>query len=98
MTARRRHISPHLMEALQILKFSINKGRSLDFMKGLSWEDELKEFEKEARMAPFSEVEAYGHTIGIVGEDLDKMDDMLNDLAKESEVEVTDKEEEDIYL
>ena len=91
MTARRRHISPHLMEALQILKFSINKGRSLDFTKGLSWEDELKEFEKEARMAPFGEAEAYGRTIDMVGEDSDEMDDVLNDLVKEGEVESTNE-------
>ena len=75
MTARRRHISPHLMEALQILKFSINKGRSL----------------KEARMAPFGEAEAYGRTIDMVGEDSDEMDDVLNDSVKESEVESTNE-------
>ena len=76
------------MEALQILKFSIKNGhrdgQSLDFTKGLSWEDELKEFEKEARMAPFGEAEAYGRTIDMVGEDSDDMDDVLNDLVKES--------------
>ena len=79
------------MEALQILKFSINKGRSLDFTKGLSWEDELKEFEKEARMAPFGKAEAYGRTIDMVGEDSDEMDDVLNDSVKESEVESTNE-------
>jgi hypothetical protein len=87
MTARRRRISPRLMESLQILKFSINKGQHLDFTKGLSWEDELKDFEKAARMAPFGEVEAYGRTVDMVAEDSDDMDDNLNDLLKESEVE-----------
>ena len=79
------------MEALQILKFSINKGWSLDFTKGLSWEDELKEFEKEAWMAPFGGAEAYGRTIDMVGEDSDEMDDVLNDSVKESEVESTNE-------
>jgi len=81
------------MESLQILKFSINKGRRLDFTKGLSWEDELKEFEKAARMAPFGEVEAYGRTVDMVGEDSDDMDDVQDDssLLKESEVESTNE-------
>lgn len=83
------------MESLQILKFSINKGRSLDFTKGLSWEDELKEFEKAARMAPFGEVEAYGRTVGIAGEDSDDMDDVLNDLLKESEGESSNELDEE---
>ena len=95
MTARRRRISPRLMESLQILKFSINKGRSLDFTKGLSWEDELKEIEKAARMALFGEVEAYGRTIDVAGEDSDDVDDVLSDLLKESEGESTDELDEE---
>lgn len=99
LTARRRRISPHLMEALQILKFSINKGRSLDFTKGLSWEDELKEIEKEARIAPFGEAEAYARTIDMVREDSDEMDDVVNDMVKESEsTNETDEDEEDPYI
>jgi hypothetical protein len=33
------------MEALQMLKYSIKKGRPLNFTQGMSWTEELKEFE-----------------------------------------------------
>jgi hypothetical protein len=45
MAPRRNRISPELMEALQMLKFSIRQGRGLDFTEGTSWNDELKELE-----------------------------------------------------
>jgi hypothetical protein len=35
------------MEALQMLKFSVKRGRGLDFTAGLSWEMELEELEAE---------------------------------------------------
>ena len=42
MAPRQRHISPDLMEALQVLKYSICKGSSsLSFTEGMSWEDEM---------------------------------------------------------
>ena len=47
-TARRSRISHELMEALQILKFSIHQGRKLNFTQGLDWEDEVKELEFDA--------------------------------------------------
>ena len=42
-------------------------------------------------MTPFGEVEAYGRTVDIVGENSDDTDDILNDLAKESELESTNE-------
>jgi hypothetical protein len=45
MTPRRNRIAPELMEALQLLKFSIKKGKGLDFTQGMDWADELKELE-----------------------------------------------------
>ena len=45
MAARRSRIKPELMEALQMLKFSVKKGRGLDFTTGLGWEAELDELE-----------------------------------------------------
>jgi hypothetical protein len=45
MTAWRNRISPQLMEALQMLKFSIRQGRSLNFTDGLDWGQELQELE-----------------------------------------------------
>jgi len=41
MTARRNRIGPELMTSLQILKFSIKKGRPLNFTSGLNCEAEL---------------------------------------------------------
>jgi hypothetical protein len=48
MKQRRNRISPELMEALQLLKFSIRQGRGLNFTQGFDWADELKELEVEA--------------------------------------------------
>jgi hypothetical protein len=48
MTARRSRISPELMEALQVLKFSIRKGQSgqsLTFTTGMDYSEELRELE-----------------------------------------------------
>ena len=45
MATRRSRIKPELMEALQMLKFSVKKGRGLDFTAGLGWEDELVDLE-----------------------------------------------------
>jgi hypothetical protein len=47
-TARRNNISPELMEALQILKFSLRKGRGLNFTAGTSKTAELNELEASA--------------------------------------------------
>jgi hypothetical protein len=44
-TARWSHISPELMEALQLLEFSFRWGCFLNFTAGLSWDDELAEME-----------------------------------------------------
>jgi hypothetical protein len=45
MAPRRSRISSDLMEALQLLKFSIRNGRSLDFSFGLDYTGELTEME-----------------------------------------------------
>ena len=42
-TARRNRIGPELMEALQMLKYSLKKGRGLDFTSGTSRDDELEQ-------------------------------------------------------
>ena len=41
MAARRNRISPELMEALQMLKFSMKKGQGLNFTAGTSKIDEV---------------------------------------------------------
>jgi hypothetical protein len=49
MTPRRSRISPELMEALQILKFTARSGRGLgeclNFTAGMDWADELRTLE-----------------------------------------------------
>lgn len=45
MSARRSRIHPELMEALQIVKYSIKQGRGLNFTSGYAWQDELVELE-----------------------------------------------------
>ena len=50
MTPRRNHISTKMMEALQILKYSLQYGRDLNFTEGLNWDDELTEMESSHRV------------------------------------------------
>ena len=45
MTPRRNRITAELMEALQLLKFSVKKGRSLNFTAGLNYDVELQTLE-----------------------------------------------------
>ena len=49
MTLRRSRIGPDLMEALQMLKFSLRNGRFLDFTAGTTKEEELEVLEMEMR-------------------------------------------------
>lgn len=49
MRACRNHIGPDLMEALQLLKFSIWQGQSLNFTSGFDWGDKIKELEEDAQ-------------------------------------------------
>jgi 8-oxo-dGTP pyrophosphatase MutT (NUDIX family) len=49
MTLRRSRIGPDLMEALQMLKFSLRNGRYLDFTAGTTKEEELEALEMEMR-------------------------------------------------
>ena len=50
MTNRRSRIQPELMEALQLLKYSVKHGRSLSFTAGCSWREEEEELERLMRI------------------------------------------------
>ena len=50
MTPCRNHISTKMMEALQILKYSLRYGRDLNFTEGLNWGDELTKMESSHRV------------------------------------------------
>lgn len=80
MGPRRNRISARLMESLQLMKFSIRKGRSLSFTEGLSWNEELKEFEHAARTAPTGDPEGYRRGLDDKAEDSDEMEEALTDL------------------
>lgn len=45
MTDRRNNISPELMEALQVLKYSVKRGHPLDFTSHYSWKERMDELE-----------------------------------------------------
>jgi hypothetical protein len=85
MAPRRNRISPHLMEMLQIMKFSIRKTRPLNFTEGLNWKDELKFFEYASRTEPLGDAEAYGRSLGDPHEDSDDLEDMVDDAEKDFE-------------
>src|SRR5271156_1150734 len=85
MAPRRSRISPKLMEALQILKFSIRKGRPLKFTEGMGWKEELKEFELKALTAPLGDAEAYGRSLQESDNDSDDLMDKVDKLGDEFE-------------
>ena len=68
------------MESLQLMKCSIWKGRSLSFTEGLSWSEELKEFEHAAWAAPTGDPEGYRRSLDDKAEDSDEMEEVLTDL------------------
>src|SRR5882757_6433465 len=85
MAPWRRRISPKLMESLQMMKYSIRKGRPLNFTQGMRWKDELTEFEFAARTDPVGDAEAYGHSLGDDEVDSDVIDEDLEVLEKDLE-------------
>jgi hypothetical protein len=109
MAPRRSRISAHLMESLQILKFSIRKGGVLKFTEGMSWNDELIEFEHVAQTAPLGDPEAYGRSLEEPEEESDYLEDGVDEPREMLEEELMDQVEgreeddddndaEDIYL
>ena len=53
------------MEMLQILKFSIRNGHSLNFTQGMDWDDELDELEFHAELQTHNpeDVNSFIHSI-----------------------------------
>ena len=74
MTAQQNRIVPDLMEALQILKYSVRKGRSLNFTEGMSWDEELKEFEYLARTYPSEDLDTFGKNLNVAHQDEDELE------------------------
>jgi hypothetical protein len=69
------------MEALQFLKFSIQKGSKDSPLKftDMTWKEELTEFERLARSAPPGDAEAYGRNLEEEKEDSDNISDLDED-------------------
>ena len=63
VTARRNSLSPKLMEALQLLKFSTKQGRGISFTKGLDVIEELTELVGREEAQPVEELREYLHTL-----------------------------------
>ena len=78
MTPRHNHISTKMMEALQILKYSLRYGCDLNFMEGLNWDDELTEMESSHRV--------HLH----IPEDFDSFIVNIGDAASDSDSDVDD--------
>lgn len=68
-----------------MLKYSIKKGRPLNFTQGMSWTEELKEFEFAARVEPVGDAEAYGRSLEQPEEILSEIEELLDDITKELE-------------
>jgi hypothetical protein len=80
------------MEALQMLKYSIKKGRPLNFTQGMSWTEELKEFEFAAQVEPVGDAEAYGRSLEQPEENMSEIEELLDDIMKELEELETEDE------
>ncbi len=85
------------MESLQILKYSISKGRSLNFTEGMSWDEELQEFEYLARTAPSEDPDTFGKNMNVVHHyDEDELEALVKEAAAAiQELENAEFEESD---
>jgi hypothetical protein len=63
VTARRNSLSPKLMEALQLLKFSTKQGRGVSFTKGLDKDEELTGLVEEEEAEAVEELREYFHSL-----------------------------------
>ena len=68
-----------------MLKYSIKKGRPLNFTQGMSWTEELKDFEFAAQIEPVGDAEAYGQSLEQPEENLSEIEELLNDIIKDLE-------------
>ena len=50
MTDHQSCVQPELMEGLQMLKYSVKQGRSINFTAGSSWQDDEVEMERLMRI------------------------------------------------
>ena len=63
VTARRNSLTPKLMEALQLLKFSTKQGRGVSFTKGLDKDEELTGLVEGEEAEAVEELHEYFHSL-----------------------------------
>jgi hAT family C-terminal dimerisation region len=56
ITARRNSLSPQLVEALQLLKFSTKQGRGMNFTQGWKKEDEIADLVRREEEQPVEDL------------------------------------------
>ena len=72
MALRRNHINTKMMEALQLLKYSLWYGCELNFTESLDWDDELAETESahKAQLCTLEDLDSFIASIGLDNSDL----------------------------
>ena len=78
MAPRRNRISTKMMEALQLLKYSLWYGHELNFTEGLDWDDELAEMESahKAQLRTLEDLDSFIASIGL--DNSDKLESELD--------------------
>ena len=59
ITARRNSLSPQLVEALQLLKFSTKQGRGMNFTQGWKKEDEIANLVRREEEQPVEDLRTF---------------------------------------
>jgi len=59
ITARRNSLSPQLIEALQLLKFSTKQGRGMNFTQGWKKEDEIADLVRREEEQPVEDLRTF---------------------------------------
>jgi len=59
ITARRNSLSPQLVEALQLLKFSTKQGRGMNFTQGWKKEDEIADLVRREEEQPVEDLHTF---------------------------------------
>jgi hypothetical protein len=59
ITARRNSLSPQLVEALQLLKFSTKQGRGMNFTQGWKKEDEIADLVRREEEQPVEDLRTF---------------------------------------
>jgi hypothetical protein len=62
ITARRNALGPHLVEALQLLKYSTKQGRGVSFMQGLCKDAEFTALETKEQQESVEDLNEFLHS------------------------------------